>query len=224
MRAPRYSFTRKEVRPMALRFSSFVASVYSAFGLRNRAAVGLGLASLLLAGGAAAQTPVLLPNTISSIAGTGATTPLFTVGAPCPANPQFTATDLTARLSGDERSGPHCDLHMVDPLGNIYISANSANPQIIRKIDARTGIITAFAGADASQCASGYGHEDRRHQGCADGQDRRNCPVSYTGGFNGPVTLGMDPYGNLLMGIDRRQLGRSYLQRCFSRLLVHAGQ
>ena len=186
---------------MALRFSSFVAPVCSALGLLNRAAVGLGLVSLLLAGSAAAQTPVLLPNTITSIAGnsTGIT---YTAGSPCPTNPQFTATDsfgngcpaLNAQIPSVSTS------IAVDPLGNIYISANTNNPQIIRKIDARTGVITAFAGAFPSQCASGSGQKIYGTKALQTDKTGDNCPVTYTDGFNGPVSLGTDPYGNVLIG------------------------
>ena len=77
---------------MALRLSLFVAPARSVLGFSNRAAVGFGLASLLFAGAAAAQTPVLLPNTITSIAGVSAGI-TYAAGSPCPTNPQFTATD-----------------------------------------------------------------------------------------------------------------------------------
>ena len=201
MRAPRYSFTRKEVCPMALRLPLFAAPVRSALGFSNRAAVGLGLASLLLAGAAAAQTPVLLPNTITSIAGvsSGIT---YAAGSPCPTNPQFTATDAFGNgCPAVNAVVPSVATFIaVDPLGNIYFSANSTNPQIIRKIDARTGLVTPFAGADASQCASGSGTKIYGTKAAQTDKTGANCPVTYTDGFNGPVGLGMDPYGNLLIG------------------------
>ena len=186
---------------MAQRFSSFVAPVRSALGFLNSPAMGLGLASLLLAGAATAQTPVLLPNTITSIAGSS-TGIVYTTGSPCPTNPQFTATDsfgngcpaVNAQIPSVSTS------IAVDPLGNIYISANTNNPQIIRKIDARTGNITAFAGAFPSQCASGSGQKIYGTKALQTDKTGDNCPVTYTDGFNGPVSLGTDPYGNLLIG------------------------
>jgi pectin methylesterase-like acyl-CoA thioesterase len=159
-------------------------------------------ATVVLAGSSvvSAQTPVLLPNTISSVAGN--TPVVSTTGAACPTNAQFTATDATGNgCPAVNATIPSAVTGIaVDPIGNIYISANSTNPQIIRKIDARTGIISAYAGASANQCAGNggakiYGTVAVQNDKLGDG-----CPVAYTFGFNGPVSLGMDPYGNLLIG------------------------
>ena len=160
------------------------------------------VATVVLAGSSvvSAQTPVLLPNTISSVAGN--TPVVSTTGAACPTNAQFTATDATGNgCPAVNATIPSVVTGIaVDPAGNIYISANSTNPQIIRKIDARTGIISAYAGAYASQCVGGagvkiYGTKAVQNDKLGDG-----CPVTYTSGFNGPVSLGTDPYGNLLIG------------------------
>jgi pectin methylesterase-like acyl-CoA thioesterase len=185
-------FDQERSRPMALRFS------LSAATFRTSSLVAGAIA--LMVGSAAAQTPVLLPNTIASIAGN--TPVVSTTSAACPTNAQFTATDA----AGNGCPAVNAVIPSVvtgiavDPQGNVYISANSTNPQIIRKIDARTGNITAFAGAFASQCASGSGQKIYGTKALQTDKTGDNCPVAYTSGFNGPVSLGTDPYGNLLIG------------------------
>jgi pectin methylesterase-like acyl-CoA thioesterase len=185
---------------MALRFSLSTVPVRRVFTAARAGVFVTAAASLVLAGTAAAQTPVLLPNTITSIAGNTPVT--STVGAACPTNSQFTATDAFGNgCPAVNAVIPSVVTAIaVDPLGNVYFSANSTNPQIIRKIDARTGLVTAFAGADASQCASGSGTKIYGTKAAQTDKTGANCPVTYTDGFNGPVTLGMDPYGNLLIG------------------------
>ncbi|MBB5062240.1 pectinesterase family protein [Granulicella mallensis] len=196
---------------MALRSSPFAVSIRSslelvASSIRQRLKIAGkigGLAAVVVLAGSnvvSAQTPVLFPNTISSVAGN--TPVVSTPSAACPTNGQFTATDAT----GNGCPAVNATLPSVvtgiavDPSGNIYISANSTNPQIIRKIDARTGIISAYAGAYASQCVGSggvkiYGTKAVQNDKLGDG-----CPVTYTSGFNGPVSLGTDAYGNLLIG------------------------
>ncbi|MGD0443957.1 MAG: pectinesterase family protein [Edaphobacter sp.] len=188
------------VRPVRSSLEFAASSIRQ--GSKIAGKIGWLAATVVLAGSSlvSAQTPVLLPNTISSVAGN--TPVVSTSGAACPTNAQFTATDAT----GNGCPAVNATLPSVvtgiavDPAGNIYVSANSTNPQIIRKIDARTGIISAYAGASANQCAGNggakiYGTVAVQNDKLGDG-----CPVSYTFGFNGPVSLGTDPYGNLLIG------------------------
>lgn len=150
-----------------------------------------------------AQTPVILPNLVSTV---GGNTPTATVaGAACPTNPQFTAFDTigdgcpatNATFSGNELN------LTVDPAGNIYTTANASGAQIIRRIDARTGIISVFAGetptgaAGGNACQAGnnitvngttYVQTDKVGDG---------CPVAYSGGFYNPNGLASDAYGNI---------------------------
>jgi pectin methylesterase-like acyl-CoA thioesterase len=147
---------------------------------------------------ARAQTPVLLPGTISAIAGSAPAS--TTVGGACATNSPFTAVDVygdgcpavNAVFQNTETS------IAVDPAGNVYLSNNSAN-QIVRRIDARTGLIARFAGYAASQCASGAGTTIYGTKVSQTDKTGDNCPVSSSYGFNGPVSLGVDPYGNVLM-------------------------
>jgi pectin methylesterase-like acyl-CoA thioesterase len=148
---------------------------------------------------AAAQSPVLVPRTITSVAGSVPTT--TTTLAACPTNPQFTATDATGNGCPAVNAVIPTVITgiAVDPLGNVYVSANSTNPQIVRKIDARSGIISAFAGNATGQCASGSGTKIYGTKASQTDKTGDNCPVTYSYGFNGPVDLGTDPYGNLLI-------------------------
>src|SRR5271168_1422556 len=127
---------------------------------------------------------VVLPYTISTIAGGGATT---TTGSACFAGSTLKATDAfgdgcpatQAVFSSDFRGGV-----ATDPLGNVYVADTSNN--LIRKIDARSGLITVFVGGNTI-CA---GAVDKTGDGCL---------TTATGGFNNPRGIGSDPYGNILI-------------------------
>ncbi len=154
----------------------------------------------LLSAGATAQQSVILPSTITSIAGNTPTA--STANAACPTNAQFTASDVVgdgcpavnAVFGGNERS------MTVDPQGNIYTIADTSNPQSVRRIDARTGNISVYAGAGSgNSCNAGvsvlgttYTQTDKVGDG---------CPVSFSGGFNGGRGLGSDPYGNIIIPV-----------------------
>lgn len=167
--------------------------------LRERlSAPALSLVCLIAwAAGGWSQTPVLLPNTMTTIAG-GAPV-ATTAGAACPTNPQYTATDAVgngcpaanATLSGTERGVA------VDPQGNVYLVNDSSN-QGLRKIDARTGNISFFAGANVNggQCGNPVTVNGRTYTQVDKLGD--GCPVSFSGGFNATRGLGADPYGNVL--------------------------
>ncbi|MES2393732.1 MAG: hypothetical protein V4555_18990, partial [Acidobacteriota bacterium] len=168
-------------------------------GLLCRVTIAIAAACLAAAPFAHAQSAVLLPRTITSIAGN---TPVAsTASAACPTNPQLTATDAAGNgCPAINAVIPSVVTGIaVDTFGNVYISANSTNPQLVRKIDARTGVISAFAGSASGQCASGagtkiYGTKVNQTDKVGD-----NCPVSNSYQFNGPVDLGSDPYGNILV-------------------------
>jgi hypothetical protein len=157
------------------------------------------LAFAVLPAALSAQTPVLLPGTIAAIAGSA---PLATtVGGACATNSPFTAVDTL----GDGCPASNAVFQTtetgmaVDPAGNVYLSNNSSN-QIVRRIDARTGLIARFAGYAASQCASGSGTTIYGTKAAQTDKTGDNCPVTSSYGFNGTVSLGVDPYGNVLIG------------------------
>jgi pectin methylesterase-like acyl-CoA thioesterase len=134
------------------------------------------------------QTPstVILPYTVSTIAGGGATT---TKGSPCFAGSTLNATDAfgdgcpaTQAIfsSSDFRGGV-----ATDALGNVYVADTTNN--LIRKIDARSGLITVFAGGNTI-CSTAT---DKTGDGC--------LASTATGGFNNPRGIGSDPYGNIFI-------------------------
>ena len=101
-----------------------------------------------------AQTPApyLLPYTINTIAG-GGTAP--TIGAACPGALGTTgntgkATDTRGDgcLASSSSVVTSVDVHDigVDPEGNVYFIDNGS-PVMIRRIDARSGLVTLFAGS-----------------------------------------------------------------------------
>jgi hypothetical protein len=131
---------------------------------------------------------VVLPYTISTIAGGGATT---TAGSPCFSGSTLKATDAFGDgcpaaqaifSSTDFRGGV-----AADPLGNVYVADTTNN--IIRKIDARSGLITLFAGGNTI-CSTAV---DKTGDGC--------LAATATGGtgFNNPRGIGSDPYGNIFI-------------------------
>ena len=188
----------------SIRLMKSTVRAFLASSLRPRKLSADGALLLLAAGlfsaGAGAQQTVVLPNTISSVAGNVPTA--STANAACPTNAQFTATDVAgdgcpavnAVFSGNERS------MTVDPQGNIYVIADTANPQAVRRIDARTGNISVYAGGGSGNaCSSGvsvFGTTYTQTDKLGDG-----CPVSFSGGFNGGRGLGSDPYGNIIIPV-----------------------
>jgi hypothetical protein len=106
------------------------------------------LASLVL--GNAQTPPYLLPYTINTIAGGGTAT---TVGAACLGATGTTgnaglATDTFGNGCRATSSVTSTDIHDVgvDPEGNVYFIDN-ASPDMIRRIDAHSGLVTLFAGS-----------------------------------------------------------------------------
>lgn len=182
------------------RVSSGAIADACSFKRRSLTRIGLVAGMALLAGQLPAQTPVVLPNTVSSVAGNVPTA--TTTGAPCPTNPQYTATDalgngcpaVNAVFAGNERS------MTVDPEGNIYVIADTSNPQDVRRIDARSGIITIFAGNGSGGCGAAGVTVDGTLYTAVD-KVGDGCPVAITGGFNGARGLGSDPYGNIIIPV-----------------------
>jgi pectin methylesterase-like acyl-CoA thioesterase len=145
------------------------------------------VSAVLLQAPARAQAPIALPNTISAFAGGGTAT---TAGSVCAANPTLKATDTVgngcpatnAVFSTDGRGGLG-----VDGQGNVFVVDTNNNN--LRRIDGRTGIVTAFAGGGTA-CGTANGQSD----GYGDG-----CPYLQTGSFNHPRGVNVDPYGNVLI-------------------------
>ncbi len=150
-------------------------------------AVGITLASLISANAVGQTAPVVMPYTISTVAGPGAAT---TAGTACFAGSSLNAADAFADgcpatqaiFSSDFRGGV-----TTDPLGNVYV-ADTTN-SLIRKIDPRSGLITVFAGGGKS-CTAAQGAMSKAGDGClATGQTVMNSPRG----------IGNDPYGNIFI-------------------------
>jgi hypothetical protein len=109
-----------------------------------------------------AQTPApyLIPYTINTIAGGGTAS---VIGAACPGalgtvGSTGTATDIFGNgcLGSSSSVVTSLDLHDVgvDPEGNVYF-IDVASPVMVRRIDARSGLVTLFAGsAKTAVCAA----------------------------------------------------------------------
>jgi pectin methylesterase-like acyl-CoA thioesterase/sugar lactone lactonase YvrE len=129
--------------------------------------------------------PILLPYTISTIAGGGAAS---TAGGACSAGNALKATDALgdgclasqALFSSDIRGGV-----TTDPLGNIYIADTSSSQ--IRRIDPRSGLITTYAGGNKI-CT-----------GTAVDKNGDGCVATTNTVMNSPRGIGNDPYGNVFI-------------------------
>lgn len=156
---------------------------------------GIVFAGLCLAAGASAmlaQTPVVFPNTISTVAGGASVNP--TKGAACATGSPFTATDAlgdgcpaTLALLGTGSATTTLYGVGTDPAGNFYFLDTSN--QILHKVDARSGIMTVLAGGASTV-------------GCVGQADKfgDNClAATQTGAFNNPRGLTIDPYGNTII-------------------------
>ena len=156
--------------------------------------IALGLLCLGQSGSAAAQAPIALPNTITTIAGgatgggsaiTGGVLP--TKGAACSAGSPYTATDalgdgcpgLNTVFSSDFRGGLQ-----VDASGNVFIMDTTNS--LLRRIDARTGIVTAVTGTATTGCTTST---DSYGDGCPFAQTKLGTARGVT----------VDPYGNVLI-------------------------
>jgi hypothetical protein len=132
-----------------------------------------------------AQTPIAFPNTITTVAG-GGTTPAKNTA--CATGSPFTSTDAFG--NGCPATGVAIGVNEfgqgMDSFGNLFFYDNTN--QIAHKLDARSGIMTAVAGAASVT-------------GCASPGDKYgdNCvAATQTAGFN-VRNLTVDPYGNVVI-------------------------
>lgn len=157
------------------------------FALGTLAPVALLLAlGTLGAPGANAQAPYLLPYTIQVAAG-GGTAPA--VGAICVGTNGVTGTAVDALgdgcpvTSGLIVTGSSLDLHdvVVDAQGNVYFLDNQS-AGVVRRIDARSGLVTVYAGTPGAQTTVGCTTTiDKYGDGCLASDGLGNVvPVSTT--------------------------------------------
>jgi pectin methylesterase-like acyl-CoA thioesterase len=158
-----------------------------------RALLMAGALGLMVPAGRA-QAPYALPNTITTVAG-GASTAggaitggvLPAKGAACSAGSPYVATDafgdgcpgINTQFSSDFRGGLQ-----VDGMGNVFVMDTTNS--LLRKIDAKSGLVTAVTGTSTTGCTTvqdGYG----------DG-----CPLPETK-LSTPRGVNIDPYGNVMI-------------------------
>ncbi len=140
---------------------------------------------------AAAQAPIALPYTITTVAGGGATsTGTASTPVACAAGSPYKSFDSL----GDGCPGPQTNFSSdlrggiaSDAQGNIYI-ADTSNSEI-RKYDPKTGIVSRVAGK-GTNCTAANGLLDSSGDG---------CPSLQTVFTSNPRGIGVDPYGNVLV-------------------------
>jgi pectin methylesterase-like acyl-CoA thioesterase len=173
----------------------FVGASIRLLKLRCLTAVGAILALSAATGSLKAQAPVALPSTATLLAGganagatgiSGKTLPAS--GAACYPGSPYTATDA----NGDGCPGPYTMFSAdfrggvaADAAGNVYVIESTES--LVRRIDARSGVVTTFAGGASTFC--GAASQD----GYGDG-----CPFATTK-FSSPRGGWVDPYGNVLV-------------------------
>jgi sugar lactone lactonase YvrE len=135
-----------------MKVKGIVASGYSRL-LAGSVLFGLSFGSTA----ARAQAPYLIPYTINTAAGGNAKT---TVGTSCSDASGRTGTAQDTYGDGCPATSSaiftNTDLHDVgvDPIGNVYF-LDIGTYTMVRKIDARSGIVTVIAGSDAGSNLSG---------------------------------------------------------------------
>ncbi len=165
----------------------------------------VGLVLIGPVGQAQTSAPLVLPNTLSTVAGSSngtAGASGFTVGAACSPGSPYKATDVygdgclaTQAVFGTDLQ----DGIRVDGQGNLYIvdiNNNWANTSVtlVRKVDAKSGIVSLISSSINSSCmlatAAVAGAMDSQGDG---------CPFAST---KAPKERGwgMDLYGNLFTG------------------------
>lgn len=174
------------------------------------------LSTLVAVPRAQAQAPYLLPYTIQVLAGNGTS---VSVGAgatsPCTGSG---ASGVQYDSFGDGCSvkstsvvvGNATDLHdvVVDPAGNVYFLDSTSGNGIVRRIDARSGIITVYAGSYVSQTGLCSGTQDKYGDGCPANDGHANAgtlnggtvtPAANTGSLGKARGLGINKNGDVFI-------------------------
>jgi len=158
-----------------------------------------------------AQAPYALPYTIQSFAGGGKALTLTapaTASCLAPSSTPLTYDDFgdgcastsPSIVSMGTLAGGGGDNHdiVVDPQGNIYFLDynSSASITILRRIDARSGVITVAAGSATSKTLCS-GTTDSNGDGCQATDGHANASGGYTVLNNRPLGLGVAKNGDV---------------------------
>jgi hypothetical protein len=155
-----------------------------------RLAATLSLLSVIFPLSAAAQTPIALPYTMTTLAGQ---LPMAaTAGTQCP--------NLPAGVKSTDAYGDGCLAAngvfgaaafggvLVDSNGNVYVVDDTSGTPVIHKINPATGIMTLVAGGGHTACSG-------KHSSYGDG-----CAAATNTTLVSERSAGMDYYGNILLG------------------------
>jgi len=137
----------------------------------------------------AAQAPIALPYTMTTIG--GASPMAATAGAQCPDLPKGVVStdafgDGCLAVNGIFGMGAFSGL-VVDPFGNVLV--NDDIKGVLHLINPNSGIMTLVAGGGTA-CVS---KEDSSGDGCAAATGTPTAPIADARG------VGIDPYGNILL-------------------------
>ncbi len=172
------------------------------------AILGLAILGMAILGPAApqarAQAPYLLPYTVQSLAG-GGTAPA--IGATCVGANGVVGTaydtfgDGCPITSGSVIVGPNNNIHdvVVDPQGNIFFIDDTGSNGTVRRIDARSGVVTMYAGSltvQTPECTTTSVYT-KYGDGCPANDGKANVAGGYTGNFAIFRGLGVATNGDL---------------------------
>jgi sugar lactone lactonase YvrE len=163
--------------------------------VRFRIAVALSLFSGLLPVGLAQQTPIALPSTMTTLAGTSPMS--AATGTQCP--------NLAVGVKSTDAYGDGCLAVngvfgaagrggvQVDSFGNVFVADDISS--VIHVIDPVSGIMSVLAGGASSICTASTG------VGVAGAVDTSGdgCPAATQTKTPGQRGIGIDPYGNVLL-------------------------
>lgn len=160
----------------------------------TRTLLQLAVASAFFVGGVGAAVaanngvaPLLVPYTVNVIAGTPTVTPPATTPVAGYFGEGIKATPYgTSATSGATLNGPYS--MAVDSVGNVYITDKGNN--IIREVNAQTGLITTIAGVIPKGC-SGVSCS-LKTTGCDDGVPAAGAKIA-----SGVQGIAVDSYGNV---------------------------
>lgn len=176
----------------------------------------IALSTVVAAQRAQAQAPYLLPYTIQVLAGggtsvtvaPGASSPCLGTGATGSQFDNF--GDGCPVTSTSVVVGNATDLHdvVVDQQGNVYFLDSSSGNGVVRRIDARSGIITVFLGSYVSQTGVCSATQDKYGDGCLASDGKANAgtlngstlvPGTNTGSFGKARGLGINKNGDVFL-------------------------
>ena len=176
----------------------------------------IAFAGLFAAQRVQAQTPYLLPYTVQVLAGggtsvtvaPGASSPCLGTGATGSQYDNF--GDGCPVTSSSVVVGSANDLHdvVVDPQSNVYFLDSSSANGIVRRIDARSGVISVYAGSFVSQTGLCSNGQNKYGDACPANDGKANAGIlngstlvlgSNTGGIGKARGLGINKNGDVFI-------------------------